>query len=103
MKPTAKRIDVLVCYDVETKTKAGERRLRRVAKLCKNYGQRVQYSMFACRVTRGQFEALEARLVDLIDESTDCLHIYTLPGGREVCLTRYGKSRYTDFDQPLIL
>ena len=103
MQPTVKRIDVLVCYDVQTTTKAGERRLRRVGKLCKNYGQRVQYSMFACRVTRDQYEALEARLCDLIDEATDCLHLYTLPGGREACLTRYGVSRYTDFDQPLIL
>lgn len=103
MQPTAKRLDVLVCYDVDTTTKAGERRLRAVGRLCKNYGQRVQYSVFSCRVTRGQYEALEARLVALIDEATDCLHLYTLPGGRESCLSRYGVSRYTDFDQPLIL
>ena len=103
MQPTAKRFDILVCYDVETKTKAGERRLRRVGKLCKNVGQRVQYSMFACRVTREQYEALEARLVETIDPATDCLHLYTLPGGREACLTRHGVTRYTDFDQPLIL
>ena len=103
MQPTAKRFDVLVCYDVDTTTKAGERRLRQVGRLCKNYGQRVQYSVFACRVTQDQYEALEARLAGLIEEATDCLHLYTLPGGREACLTRYGVSRYTDFDQPLIL
>lgn len=103
MQPTAQRLDVLVCYDVQTTTKAGERRLRQVSRLCKNYGQRVQYSMFACRVTRSQFEALEARLLTIIDETTDCLHLYTLPGGREACLRRHGTSRYTDFDQPLIL
>lgn len=99
----AARMDILVCYDVETKTKAGERRLRRVAKTCVNVGQRVQYSVFACRVTRAQYEALQARLLELIDPDTDCLHFYTLPGGREACLERFGTSRYTDFDQPLIL
>ena len=79
------------------------RRLRRVAKACTNVGQRVQYSIFACRVTREQFEALEAKLLDIMNLETDCLHLYTLPGGREACLRRHGKTRYTDFDQPLIL
>ena len=99
----ARRIELLICYDVDTTTKAGERRLRRVAKLCTDYGQRVQYSIFACRLTREQAEAMEARLLDIIDTSTDCLHLYTLPGGREACLKRHGVSRYTDFDAPLIL
>ena len=98
-----KRIEVLVCYDVDTTTKAGERRLRQVGRICKNVGQRVQYSVFACRVTPAQLEALEARLVETMDLTTDCLHLYTLPGGREACLRRHGVSRYTDFDEPLIL
>lgn len=99
----ARRLDVLVCYDVDTTTKAGERRLRAVGRMCKNYGQRVQYSIFACRVTPSQFEALEARLLEIMDLATDNLHLYTLPGGREACLRRHGVSRYTDFDAPLIL
>lgn len=99
----ARRLDVLVCYDVRTTTPEGERRLRRVGRLCKNYGQRVQYSLFACRVTPDQFEALEARLLEIVDTSTDSLHLYTLVGGREACLRQHGVTAYRDYDEPLIL
>ncbi|MGH8042248.1 MAG: CRISPR-associated endonuclease Cas2, partial [Rudaea sp.] len=50
---------VIVCYDVSTETREGRRRLRRVAKACESVGQRVQKSVFECRVEQLQFEALE--------------------------------------------
>lgn len=99
----ARRLDVLVCYDVQTTTPEGERRLRQVGRLCKNYGQRVQYSVFACRLTPDQFEAFEARLLGIMDLATDSLHLYTLVGGREACSRQHGTSRYVDYDEPLIL
>ena len=98
-----RRHDVLVSYDVDTTTAEGRRRLRQVGRLCKNYGQRVQYSVFACRLPVHLVEAFEARLIALINPETDSLHLYTLPGGREACLRAYGVDRYTDFDEPLIL
>ena len=98
-----KRFDVLVCYDVDTTTRAGRRRLRALCRACKNYGQRVQYSVYAVTVTRAQLEALEAGLVGLIDPGQDNLQLYVLPGGRETCLRAHGVQRFTNFDAPLIL
>ena len=54
---------VLVCYDVNTETSAGRRRLRRVAKVCESTGQRVQKSVFECQLDVAQFETLEGRLL----------------------------------------
>ena len=60
---------VIVCYDVNTETKAGRRRLRRIAKVCEGIGQRVQKSVFECQVNLMQFEALERELLLLKVES----------------------------------
>lgn len=97
------RVDVLVCYDVDTGDKEGEARLRRVAQICKNFGQRVQFSVFECRVTQAQLEGLEARLLQVIDVHKDSLRLYTLVGGRESCLRSHGLERYRDFDGPLVV
>ena len=71
-------IDILVVYDVQTTTPKGKRRLRKVAQLCKNYGQRVQFSVFECRVTQAQMESLEAESLKTLDVSQDSLRIYVL-------------------------
>ncbi|RIH89768.1 CRISPR-associated endoribonuclease Cas2 3 [Calidithermus terrae] len=97
------RLDILVTYDVNTVSEEGKARLARVAKVCKNYGQRVQMSVFECRVTRAQLEELEAKLLKVIEPDKDSLRIYTLPGGREKCLRTHGQDRYQDFDDPLVL
>ena len=69
---------MLVTYDVSTEDAAGRRRLRRVAKACKDYGQRVQFSVFECQVDPAQWVALRARLVGEIDPATDSLRFYRL-------------------------
>jgi CRISPR-associated protein Cas2 len=96
-------LDILVCYDVDTLDREGQARLRRVAQICKNFGQRVQFSVFECRVTQAQLEALEAKLLKAIDSDKDSLRIYTLHGGREKCLRVHGLDRYRDFDEPLVI
>ena len=96
-------VDILVVYDVQTTTPKGKRRLRRVAQLCKNYGQRVQFSVFECRVTQAQMESLEAQSLDILDVSQDSLRIYILHQGREKSLRAHGLDRYRDFDEPLVL
>jgi len=58
---------VLVTYDVATETKKGARRLRRVAQACKNYGQRVQKSVFECMVNQAQYEELKRSLLREIE------------------------------------
>ncbi len=96
-------IDILVVYDVQTTTPKGKRRLRKVAQLCKNYGQRVQFSVFECRVTQAQMESLEAESLKTLDVSQDSLRIYVLHQGREKSLRAHGLDRYRDFDEPLVL
>ena len=64
---------MLATYDVSTRDAAGRRRLRRVARLCRDFGQRVQYSVFECQVDPAQWATLRARLMDEIDEKADSL------------------------------
>ena len=69
---------ILVTYDVSTITPAGKSRLRRTAKTCLDFGQRVQNSVFECKVDPAQLVALKARLLDIIDLQTDSLRFYHL-------------------------
>lgn len=69
---------VLITYDVNTETAAGRKRLRQVAKVCVDHGQRVQNSVFECLLDAAQFAAFKAKLVSLIDPETDSLRFYQL-------------------------
>lgn len=69
---------VLVTYDVRTDSRAGEKRLRQIAKACKDYGQRVQYSVFECLVDPAQWTVLRQNLIDIIAEEQDSLRFYYL-------------------------
>ena len=69
---------VLVSYDVSTLDKAGRSRLRRAAKACLNFGQRVQNSVFECDIDPAQWAELKQRLVTVIDPDYDSLRFYFL-------------------------
>lgn len=69
---------MLITYDVNTETKAGRTRLRKVAKLCTNKGQRVQNSVFECLLDSTQFAILRSSLEKVVDPSTDSLRYYFL-------------------------
>lgn len=69
---------VLVSYDVETLDQKGQRRLRKVAKICTNYGQRVQYSVFECLVDPAQWITIKQQLIDVVDIQKDSLRFYFL-------------------------
>lgn len=69
---------ILVTYDVDTTDKSGQRRLRRVAKACLDYGQRVQNSVFECELTEVQLCILKDRIKEIIDSSLDSIRIYHL-------------------------
>lgn len=69
---------VLVTYDVNTETTEGKRRLRNVAKKCKNYGQRVQNSVFECLVDPAQWAVFKQELFDIIESDKDSLRFYFL-------------------------
>ena len=94
---------VIVCYDVNTETRAGQRRLRRVAKACEAVGQRVQKSVFECQVDLERMEALERRLLELMDLDADCLRLYRMADTKGCEVRQHGKFKATDFDAPLVL
>ncbi|MBP9147860.1 MAG: CRISPR-associated endonuclease Cas2 [Rhodoferax sp.] len=94
---------ILVCYDVNTETKAGRRRLRRVARVCESTGQRVQKSVFECQLDLAKFETLERRLLAEIDPAVDCLRLYRVPGTRGLEVVEHGSFKAVDFVAPLVL
>ena len=81
---------VLVTYDVSTETEGGKRRLRRVAKHCENFGQRVQNSVFECLVTPAQWADLKFKLEKEIDENHDSLRYYFLGANWERRVEHFG-------------
>lgn len=94
---------IIVTYDVSTETAAGRKRLRRVAKVCESIGQRVQKSVFECRVNLMQYEELERRLLAEIDEKEDNLRLYRLTEPVDLHVKEYGSFRAVNFDAPLIV
>ncbi len=97
------RLDIVVTYDVNTEDADGRRRLRRVAKICEAYGQRVQKSVFECSVTAPQLERMKGRLLKAMDKQADSLRIYRLIGGREGCVETFGRDTYEDYESPQIV
>lgn len=86
---------VLITYDVSTQDAAGRGRLRRVAKECVNYGQRVQNSVFECILDASQILLLKDRLISLIDEKEDSLRFYYLGNNYQTKVEHFGgKSSY---------
>ncbi|EGF31787.1 CRISPR-associated protein Cas2 [Oxalobacteraceae bacterium IMCC9480] len=93
----------IVTYDVNTETKEGRRRLRRVAKVCESVGQRVQHSVFECQVDLAAYEELQRRLLAEIDLQCDNLRFYRLADVRGCEVKEFGSFRATDFKAPLVL
>lgn len=93
---------VLVTYDVSTLTPEGRRRLRKVARACQNFGQRVQFSVFEIEVDPAQWVALKARLEGLIDPDVDSLRYYHLGANWTRRVEHVGAKPAMDFSGPLI-
>lgn len=93
---------VLVTYDVNTETAAGQKRLRKVAKACQNYGQRVQNSVFECLVDAAQLRQLQAELETLIDKDKDSLRYYRLGDEWRSRVEHVGAKKALDLEGPLI-
>ena len=94
---------VLVTYDVNTTEAGGARRLRRVAKACRDFGQRVQYSVFEIEVEPAQWTLLRARLEGLIPVETDSLRFYFLGAEWRRRVEHVGAKPATDLGAPLIV
>lgn len=93
---------LLVTYDVNTETPAGRRRLRRVARACLDYGQRVQFSVFECEVDPAQWAMLRARLIGEIDPARDSLRFYRLGAEGRRRVEHVGASAALDLQGPLV-
>lgn len=93
---------ILVTYDVATTTKHGQKRLRKVAKCCQDYGVRVQNSVFECVVSQTELAKLKITLLDLIDEKQDSLRIYCLGDNYSSKVEHFGAKEAIQVEKPLI-
>lgn len=93
---------VLVSYDVSM-NENGQKRLRRVARACKDFGQRVQFSVFECNVDPAQWTLLRQRLIDEIVPGTDSLRFYFLGSNWKNRIEHIGAKKALDLEGPLII
>lgn len=96
-------MELLVVYDVSTETPAGRARLRRVAKICEAYGQRVQKSVFECVLAPEQVELLQHDLEEAIDTEQDSIRIYRLREPHDRHTYMAGRQPRFDIRDPLVL
>lgn len=93
---------ILITYDVNTETSAGRSRLRKVAKQCVNYGQRVQNSVFECQVDAVKYREIKAALEKIVDKDTDSLRFYNLGDKYKNKVEHIGAKPSFDVAEPLI-
>ena len=96
-------MDLLVSYDVCTEKPEGRRRLRKVAIICLDFGQRVQKSMFECSLSEMDYERLRHRLIECVNPQEDSLRIYQLPTLGSECVEHFGVKAPIDFDGALLV
>ena len=94
---------VLITYDVAVNEEGGARRLRRVARACLDWGQRVQYSVFECIVDPAQWTMLKARLLKEMDPQKDSMRFYFLGSNWKRRVEHVGAKKTLDQDGPLIV
>jgi CRISPR-associated protein Cas2 len=94
---------VLVTYDVSTESPAGKRRLRQVARLCQNFGQRVQFSVFECVLDPAQWARLRSALIAKIEPAEDSLRFYLMGANWRPHVEHVGAKPSYDPEAPLIV
>jgi len=94
---------VLITYDVSTISPSGQGRLRKVAKICQNYGQRVQNSVFECVLDASLLLVVKDKLLNAINLDTDSLRFYMLGNNYKTKVEHYGTKQSFDVTDPLIL
>ncbi|KOR87902.1 CRISPR-associated endonuclease Cas2 [Paenibacillus solani] len=94
---------VVITYDVSTMSNEGQRRLRQISKICQNYGQRVQHSVFECIVDATEYAVLKRKLVDAMDQEEDSLRFYQLGNHYKNKVEHVGIKKSLDMEGLLIL
>ncbi len=97
------KMNVLACYDVRTVDDSGKVRLRKIAKACEAFGQRVQYSVFELSVTEANLQRFLSRALKIMEPSEDSLRLYYLTGDRRDFVKVFGVNGWHDFDGPLVI
>ena len=93
---------ILISYDVNTEDKEGRRRLRRIAKLCQNYGQRVQFSVFECLLSKKDFIKLRSEIEKEINPDLDSIRIYFLNQTLKEQILHFGCKKPFNFEEAMI-
>ena len=96
-------MDVLVTYDIADTETSGAARLGRIADVCAKYGQRVQFSVFECRLSKTRLARLVGEVEDIIDRERDSVLIYRLPGKIEAATLRLGREHGHALGKPWAL
>ncbi len=94
---------VLVTYDVSTLSSEGRRRLRRIARVCQNFGQRVQLSVFECFVGETELVRLRHDLLEEFNPNEDSLRLYFLGEDPSRRVEHYGQKPSADFQDALVV
>lgn len=94
---------VLISYDVKTEKPEGRRRLRRIAKICEDYGQRVQFSVFECDVNTALWIKIKSKLLNEMDPKEDSLRFYFLGNNYLNRIEHVGAKKVMDPEGPLIV
>ena len=93
-------MDVLVTYDIADTETAGASRLRRIADVCEKYGQRVQFSVFECRLSKAKLARFVGEVEDIIDRDRDSVLVYRFTGGIEAATLRLGRRQEHALGKP---
>lgn len=96
-------MDVLVSYDIADTQGAGARRLRKVAQVCEKYGERMQFSVFECRLSPSRFERMLGEVKDVIDPELDSVIVYRFRGEIEDARMRFGRTRSRELGEPWMI
>lgn len=94
---------ILVTYDVETASRCGAARLRKVAKICMNHGKRVQNSVFECMLSGAQFTYMRSQIEEIIDKEADSVRFYFLGKNWDRRIETLGKNIMVGFTGELII
>lgn len=96
-------MDVLVTYDIADTETVGASRLRRVAQICEKYGQRVQFSVFECRLSPERLARMIGEVQDVINSHRDSVIVYRFPGRLQDAKLRFGRNQPHELGQPWVL
>ena len=96
-------MDVLVTYDIRDTDGVGSVRLRRIADVCEKYGQRVQFSVFECRVSSTRLARMIGEIKDVIDPNCDSVIIYRFQGDIQNSMVRVGRAPERELGGPWLI